>query len=252
MLKPVSFLVIALFGVISVFPGNAAQMTPQIQELLRQKEEKAKQLEACDGKRKAWMIAGISTIGLTAVGVGVNIAQANKSKKLDTDLKNRQTELDRINVKLGNGGSSGTLDFFPDVSSLFIDAEDYCCKSISGDDLGFDDEEECPAKAPGDFAVKFSYGIVKGISACSDVEFKDSDTDPRVAKDQDRVQRAYKSSTGAWCYCKITGSKNSKWIPRYYDQMESQQKCEEECSEDCAALIYRDPGFRKVFFDTAD
>lgn len=107
MLKPVSFLVIALFGVISVFPGNAAQMTPQIQELLRQKEEKAKQLEACDGKRKAWMIAGISTIGLTAVGVGVNIAQANKSKKLDTSinsantiLKNQETELNRINAKI--------------------------------------------------------------------------------------------------------------------------------------------------------
>lgn len=228
------------------------QMTPQISSLLEQKNAKIAELEKCDSNRKAWMIAGISTIGLTAVGVGVNIAQANKSKKLDTDLKNRQTELDRINVKLGNGGSSGTLDFFPDVSSLFIDAEDYCCKSISGVDLGFDDEEECPAKAPGDFAVKFSYGIVKGISACSDVEFEDSGTDPRVAKDQDGVQRAYKSSTGAWCYCKITGSKNSKWIPMYYYQMESQQKCEEECSEDCAVRIDRDSGFRKVFFDTAN
>ena len=63
MLKPVSFLVIALFGVMYAFPGNAVQMTPQIRELLRQKEEKAKQLESCDGNRKAWMIAGISTIG---------------------------------------------------------------------------------------------------------------------------------------------------------------------------------------------
>ena len=49
------------------------------------------------------MIAGISTIGLTAVGVGVNIAQASKSNRLSdeiemekTTLQRQQDELDRI------------------------------------------------------------------------------------------------------------------------------------------------------------
>ena len=248
MLKPVSFLVIALFGVISVFPGNAAQMTPQIQELLRQKEEKAKQLEACDGKRKAWMIAGISTIGLTAVGVGVNIAQASKSKKLDTDLKNRQTELDSINAKLGNGGSSGTLDFFPDVSSLFIDAEDYCCKSISGVDLGFNDEEECPAKAPGDFAVKFSYGIVKGISACSDLNPSNPDYNYEIATDQDRVQSAYspdaiKEPKGKNCYCKAN-KPGARWV--FEDKYDDNKDCSANCASWCADDVAEEVVFRKL------
>lgn len=105
--KIIFFPMAMLFGMMPAVTSHAAQMTPQIQELLHQKEEKAKQLESCDGKRKAWMIAGISTIGLTAVGIGVNIAQAGKSKKLDTSinsantmLKNQQTELDRINTKI--------------------------------------------------------------------------------------------------------------------------------------------------------
>ena len=73
--------------------ANAVNMTSQIQRLVREKQEKVSKLEECDGKRKGFMIAGISTIGLTAVGVGVNIAQANKSKKLDTSINSANTIL---------------------------------------------------------------------------------------------------------------------------------------------------------------
>ena len=77
MIKPVSILAITIVGLMSAFPSNGAPMTSQIQRLLDQKEEKVKKLEECEGKKQGWMIAGISTIGLTAVGVGVNIAQAS-------------------------------------------------------------------------------------------------------------------------------------------------------------------------------
>ena len=63
----------------SVQTPQPVYMTSQIQRLLNEKQEKISQLEECDSKRKGFMIAGISTIGLTAVGVGVNIAQASKS-----------------------------------------------------------------------------------------------------------------------------------------------------------------------------
>ena len=103
MKKSVSVLLIIVAGVMSIAPSHGAQMTPQIQRLLEQKEEKIKKLEECDGKRRGWMIAGISTIGVTAVGVGVNIAQASKRNRLDDeidtarhDLEKKQEDLSRI------------------------------------------------------------------------------------------------------------------------------------------------------------
>lgn len=100
MIKPVSILAITIVGLMSAFPSNGATMTSQIQRLLDQKEEKIKQLEECEGKKQGWMIAGISTIGLTAVGVGVNIAQANKSNKLSGEIEQSKQELERQQERL--------------------------------------------------------------------------------------------------------------------------------------------------------
>ena len=89
MYKAISLL--GLFGVV----GNAysVQMTPQIQKLLDEKAQKVAELEKCDKTRKGFMIAGISTLGLTAVGIGGNIALANKNKKLDAELTDKKSEL---------------------------------------------------------------------------------------------------------------------------------------------------------------
>ena len=77
-------------------------MTSQIQSLLNEKQEKVSKLEECDGKRKGFMIAGISTIGLTAVGIGVNIAQATKSNKLSNQIEDQNRELDKQQANLAN------------------------------------------------------------------------------------------------------------------------------------------------------
>ena len=117
-IKTVSLLTMITVGMSGVSYG--APMTSQIRRLMQEKEEKIKALEQCDGKRKGWMIAGISTIGLTAVGVGVNVAQASKSNRLSGEiemeksvLKNQQDELNRISNNISelqaqqNGGGNG-------------------------------------------------------------------------------------------------------------------------------------------------
>ncbi len=75
-------------------------MTPQIQQLLIEKQNKITELEKCEGKKQGWMIAGISTIGLTVVGVGVNIAQASKSDQLTTQIKDGKNQLKAIGEEL--------------------------------------------------------------------------------------------------------------------------------------------------------
>ena len=43
---------------------HADDVSPQVQRLLAEKQQKIAELEQCDGKRKGFMIAGISTIGM--------------------------------------------------------------------------------------------------------------------------------------------------------------------------------------------
>lgn len=78
----------------------AAQKT--VDMLIAEKQAKIKKLEKCKGTTKDLKIAGISTLGITAVGVGANIAEAvvlndykDKVSKEKTELaKEQQANLD--------------------------------------------------------------------------------------------------------------------------------------------------------------
>ena len=95
MKKIISF--VGLFAVLGVGIGDAhgVAMSAQVRRLLQEKQEKIEQLEKCEGKKQGWMIAGISTIGLTAVGVGVNIAQASKSNRLSDEIEMEKSALEK-------------------------------------------------------------------------------------------------------------------------------------------------------------
>ena len=67
--------------IMPVFGAN-----PQIVKLLREKQQKYAQLEQCTKKVNGFKIAGISTLGLTAAGIGGNIALASKNKQLDKEI----------------------------------------------------------------------------------------------------------------------------------------------------------------------
>lgn len=84
------------------YRANGAIMTNEIRGLMDEKERKMQELEKCDGKRKAFMIAGISTVGLTAVGVVGNVVLANKNKKLSEEINTKQSTLDSKQGTLNN------------------------------------------------------------------------------------------------------------------------------------------------------
>lgn len=107
MSKFTNIFLIACILSIDAIVAQGLSMTPQIQRLLDEKQQKIEALEKCEGKKQGWMIAGISTIGLTAVGVVGNIALANKSKNIDSEISNEksslnaaQRELDDVNDKI--------------------------------------------------------------------------------------------------------------------------------------------------------
>ena len=96
----------SVLSILCAMPSFGATNS-QITRLLQQKKQKMAQLEQCAQKVKGFKIAGISTLGLTAVGVGGNIALASKNKSMERDidatrtkLDEEQKELDSINAKI--------------------------------------------------------------------------------------------------------------------------------------------------------
>ena len=78
---------------ISILPGICFGASARYTQLVREKQRKIEQLEKCMGTNKGLQIAGISTLGLTAVGVAGNIAEANIIKKNEKTLEKQNTTL---------------------------------------------------------------------------------------------------------------------------------------------------------------
>ena len=78
---------------ISILPGICFGASARYTQLVREKQRKMEQLEKCMGTNKGLQIAGISTLGLTAVGVAGNIAEANIIKKNEKTLEKQNTTL---------------------------------------------------------------------------------------------------------------------------------------------------------------
>ena len=95
LIKFCAFIVGTLYSVSSFGAKN-----PQIIKLIRQKQQKVVQLEQCAKKVNGFKIAGISTLGVTAVGIGGNIALASKNKKLDTEINSTKTKIETEKEKL--------------------------------------------------------------------------------------------------------------------------------------------------------
>ena len=70
--------------------GGGARYT----QLVREKQRKMEELEKCMGSSKGLKIAGLSTIGLTAVGVAGNIAEAQKLQEYDDAIAKKNKDIE--------------------------------------------------------------------------------------------------------------------------------------------------------------
>ena len=90
-----------------LLPGLSFGENPRIAELTRSKQEKMERLQKCEGTTKALKIAGLSTIGLTAVGVVGNVVESQKVKEyqgqsnaLDTQIAQTKKEIEDKKVEI--------------------------------------------------------------------------------------------------------------------------------------------------------
>ena len=73
--------------VLSLIPGLCLGVNDRIYKLMQEKQEKMEKLEKCQGTTKNLKIAGISTLGITAVGIGTNIAEAVVLNDYKSDIQ---------------------------------------------------------------------------------------------------------------------------------------------------------------------
>ena len=75
-------------------------LTSEIASLRQQVVAESTKLEDCAKKVKGFQIAGGITLGLTAVGVGVNVYQAVERDKVKKNILAEQTKLDAAKAQL--------------------------------------------------------------------------------------------------------------------------------------------------------
>ena len=82
-----------LMFALGITPQITLAEDPRIQELISQKQAKMQRLEKCQGTTKGLKIAGLSMLGITAVGVGVNIGEASKIKQNERAINTKDAEI---------------------------------------------------------------------------------------------------------------------------------------------------------------
>lgn len=90
----VSFLLLLVAP--SICFGSSARYT----QLVREKQRKMEQLEKCMGSNKKLQIAGISTLGLTAIGVAGNIAEAKMIKDNTKKIASQEETIEDKKIEL--------------------------------------------------------------------------------------------------------------------------------------------------------
>ena len=190
-------------------------------DLIKIKQDKIQQLEKCQGTTKGLKIAGLTTLGITAIGVGVNVGEAYAIKNIDKQIHDKCKTVDLGGVK---SYVSKSLD-----GNYCSDKEGYYRYSKPEDKQSA--EKICAGLANGEWNTTFESGVtVRGISMCSKQTGSDSDYEVSTGNPS--------SDVGRYCWCKILYrsdgcSLNPVW---YYVDYEGDDvaDCQACCDEKCA------------------
>ena len=92
-----------IFGLmVAIVPNLCLGASTRYTQLVREKQRKMEELEKCMGATKGLKIAGISTLGLTAVGVAGNIAEAKKKEEYADDIESVPKKMEKIDKEISD------------------------------------------------------------------------------------------------------------------------------------------------------
>ncbi len=247
-----------------LLPGLSFGENPRIAELTRSKQEKMERLQKCEGTTKALKIAGLSTIGLTAVGVVGNVVESQKlqtyqgqSNALDTQIAQTKKEIEdkKAEIKTNkaepteptNPAETSTTTTTPTTTGLAaVDTSENgnsaraynkdgsCDRYANGgwENDSTNPSQTCSGLKKEQWEVEFSYGRVSGNSKCSSTKGTHAEAgNPEP-------------SEGQYCWCKVkyytpSGGEVqdveslSSWV-FIEDENVSVDDCAYNCTQGCA------------------
>lgn len=87
--------------IVAIMPSICFGARSSYTQLVREKQRKMAELEKCMGTTNGLKIAGLSTLGLSAVGVVGNLAEAQKIKEYDEYIEEKVPEaMERIETSI--------------------------------------------------------------------------------------------------------------------------------------------------------
>ena len=80
--------------------ASADYLNDKWTNLVKEKQELISELEKCQKNTKGFKIAGLATLGVSAIGVGVNIGEAVKINKLEGDIQQAQQRISNLDTEI--------------------------------------------------------------------------------------------------------------------------------------------------------
>lgn len=227
-----------------LLPGLSFGENPRIAELTRSKQEKMERLQKCEGTTKALKIAGLSTIGLTAVGVVGNVVESQKIKEYQGQSNALDTQIAQTKKEIEDKKAAAAVDKEKKGTSARSYNKNGSCYSYSnGDSKPIYNVEKCLGLEKEQWEVQFSYGLVGGNSKCSSTSGTKA------------VAGEPASSDGKYCWCKAmyytpSGGQrqdvaSSSWV---FNDYGSASDCAKYCANYCVINVQYDPDFRAAVF----
>lgn len=167
--------------IVSIIPNLCLAENPRITKLMREKQAKMEQLEKCMGSSKGLKIAGISTLGLTAVGVAGNIAEAKVIQDYNDKIESTDKNIEKTKIEIQE--KRDALDAKEEAEAKRIAAEEQAkregriLRKVALEDIarinssGYNGDKAVshgyvPEKLPENLRSQFANAMVNFISRC--------------------------------------------------------------------------------------
>lgn len=243
-----------LIGIImAIVPNICFGASARFTQLAREKERKMAELEKCMGSTKGLKIAGISTLGLSAVGVAANVVEAKKIKDYDSSIESTTQQIEKTKTEInkktdeiqkkspaGQTSDESTDNYDENIVGVAFLHNGTCRVYTENHNWNDVDETQCSKNlSKGSWLVKKDGKSINGDSTCAsngmDLEFGATGT-PNYSP----------ISVGEYCWCKINsgpGTSND-WILSTDAIKIIPYKCENYCAHSCAyATLNNSLGF---------
>lgn len=167
--------------IVSIIPNLCLAENPRITKLMREKQAKMEQLEKCMGSSKGLKIAGISTLGLTAVGVAGNIAEAKVIQDYNDRIESTDKNIEKTKIEIQE--KRDALEAKEEAEAKRIAAEEQAkregriLRKVALEDIarinssGFNGDKAVshgyvPEKLPENLRSQFANAMVNFIARC--------------------------------------------------------------------------------------